>query len=159
MQNSKDILTQANIGTYVNNLVARSRAVAPKSIFNTPVVILHTVFGLILSPLVLLQFITTSALCCITSLTFGLPLYIMDIIWWPLIGFMLASSWLWYHLPFLRIILLLPGVLIAEIASHYVGLMPSMGEWDSRATKIALCDSWPHSLNVFKLHKLDLAEG
>ena len=150
MRTPEQEVTQANIASYVKYLVERARAAAPKSIFNKPAVILHLIFGLLFSPLVLLQGISTAVLGCLVSITFGLALFLMSIIWWPFLGFILASSWLWYHMGFLRVILLVPGVFIAEFASNYTGLMPSMGEWDSRASKLAICESWPHSIPIFR---------
>ena len=150
MSNPENEVTQANIASYVKYLVERARTAAPKSIFNKPAVILHLIFGLLFSPLVLLQGISTAVLGCLVSITFGLLLFLMSIIWWPFLGFILASSWLWYHMGFLRVILLVPGVFIAEFASVHAGLMPSMGEWDSRAVKLAVCESWPHSIPIFR---------
>lgn len=150
MRTSGNEITQGNIADYVKYLVNQARNSAPKSVFNKATVILHTVFGLLFSPLVLLQGISTLVLGCLVSITFGILLFIMNVIWWPLLGFMLVSSWLWYHVGFSRILLLVPGVFIAEFASAYAGLMPSMGEWDSRATKLAICESWPHSMSIFR---------
>lgn len=150
MSSPENEVTQANIASYVKYLVERARAAAPRSIFNKPAVILHLIFGLFFSPLVLLQGISTAVLGCLVSITFGLLLLLISIIWWPFLGFILASSWLWYHMGFLRVILLVPGVFIAEFASVYAGFMPSMGEWDSRAVKLAICESWPHCIPIFR---------
>jgi len=150
MRTPDEEVTQGNIAAYVKYLVDRARAAAPKSVFDRPVVILHLLFGLPFAPLLLVQGISTFVLGCLVSITFGLLLFPMSMIWWPFLGFLLASSWLWYHIRFSRIILLLPGVFVAEFASAYVALIPSMGEWDSRGVKLAICESWPHSLSVFR---------
>lgn len=150
MTSPRNEVTQANVSSYTKYLVEQARAVAPKSIFDKPAVVLHFIFLWLFSPLILLQGISTFVLGCLASITFGLLLVPISIIWWPFLGFMLSSSWLWYHIGFLRVILLVPGVFIAELASNYVGLMPSMGEWDSRAVKLAICESWPHSIPIFR---------
>ena len=150
MSSPENEVTQKNIASYVKYLVERARAAAPKSIFNKPSVVLHLIFGMLFSPLVLLQVISTPVFGCLVSITFGLFLFLISLIWWPFLGFILVSSWLWYHIGFLRVILLVPGVFIAEVASVYAGLMPSMGEWESRAAKLAICESWPHSIPIFR---------
>jgi len=143
-------VTQGNIAAYVKYLVGRARAVAPKSVFDRPVIILHFLFGLLFAPLVLVQGISTFVLGCLVSITFGLLLFPFGIIWWPFLGFLLASSWLWGNIRISRPLLLLPGVFVAELASAYVALIPSMGEWQSRGVKLAICESWPHSLSIFR---------
>jgi len=72
MSSPENEVTQANIASYVKYLVERARAAAPRSIFNKPAVILHLIFGLLFSPLVLLQGISTAVLGCLVSITFGL---------------------------------------------------------------------------------------
>ena len=89
----------------------------------------------------------------LVSVTFGLLLIPLSVVlWWPFLGFLLGSSWLWGKVGLSRPVLLLPGVAVAEVASAVVGLMPSMGEWQSRGMKLALCESWPHSLSLWKGH-------
>ena len=149
MRIAESDVTMGNVGAYTN-LVDIARKSEAKSFLDYPVIILHTLFGLCFAPLVILQLVTTSLLGCAVSITFGLLLFVIDIIWWPFLGFLLASSWLWNHIPIARIILFLPGVFIAEFAQAFVGLMPSMGEWESRGRKIAICGSWPHSIFVLK---------
>lgn len=146
MRTPEEEVTQGNIADYVKYLVERARAAAPKSVFNRPAVILHLVFGLLFSPLVLIQGISTLVLGCLPSIL----LFPLEIIWWILLGLLLASSWLWDNARILRSILLLPMVFIAELSNTYVAHMPSMGEWQSRGIKLAICESWPHSLSIFR---------
>jgi hypothetical protein len=134
----------------VKYITDQARAIAPKSVFDRSVVILHTIFGLLFAPLVFLQGISTFVLGCLVSITFGLLLYPMSIIWWPFLGFLLASSWLWGKIPFFRLFLILPGTFVAEFAYAYSALIPSMGEWQSRGIKLAICESWPKSIPVFR---------
>ena len=152
MENSSNDqeVTQGNIAAYVKYLVSQARAAGPTSVFDRPVIILHLVFGLLFAPLVLVQGISTFVLGCLVSITFGLLLFPFSIIWWPFLGFLLASSWLWDNIRISRPLLLLPGVFVAELASAYSALIPSMGEWQSRGIKLAICESWPHSLPIFR---------
>lgn len=146
MRTPEEEVTQGNIAAYVKYLVERAGAAAPKSVFNRPAVILHLVFGLLFSPLVLIQGISTLVLGCLPSIL----LFPFEIIWWILLGLLLASGWLWDNACILRPILLLPMVFIAELSDTYVAHMPSMGDWQSRGIKLAICESWPHSLSIFR---------
>jgi len=47
--------------------------------------------------------------------------------------------------PVLRPILLFPLLALAHVAGKYVEFMPSMGEWDSRMAKLAICYGCPAS--------------
>jgi len=145
-------VTQGTIAAYVKALVVWIRATKPKSILSNLASGLHLVFGVPFAPLLLVQFVTTIILGLLVEVTFGLLLIPMSILlWWPFLCFLLASSWLWDKVRFIQIILLLPGVLIAETTLAIVALMPSMGEWRSRGHKLAICESWPHSLSTFLL--------
>jgi hypothetical protein len=139
-------VTQGNVAAYVKYLVNRARTTAPKSVFDRTVIILHYIFSIPFWPLVLVQFISTLVLGCLPSMLL-LP---FEVIWWAFLGFLLGFSWLWGKIPILRPLLLLPGVFIAEFAHAYIALMPSMGEWQARGIKLAICESWPHSLSIFR---------
>jgi hypothetical protein len=139
-------VTQENIASYVKYLVTQARVNVKKSIFDRPVIILHYILNIPFMPLVLLQFFSTAALGCLPSILL-LPFHI---IWWLFLGIILALSWLWNFTFIFRPILLLPEVFIAELASAYIALMPSMGEWQARGIKLAICESWPHSISIFR---------
>jgi len=103
------------------------------------------VFGLV--PLLLLpvQYISTIILGMLVRVSFGLLLLPMGLIWLPLMLLLLAGSKAWMAVPILRPFLLLPQALVAMIATVFVQLMPSMGEWDSRMSKLAICYGSPAS--------------
>lgn len=94
MRIAESDVTMGNVGAYTNYLVDIARKSEAKSVLDYPVIVLHTLFGLCFAPLVILQPVTTSLLGCAVSITFGFLLLGISIIWWPFLGFLLASSWL-----------------------------------------------------------------
>lgn len=87
------------------------------------------------------------------TLTLGVLLIPLSLIWIPLFGIIMGSSRLWLKVPLLRP-LLLPLVLIPPIAFVYVSLVPDMGERFHKQLKLALCDSWPYSYLVYQQSKV-----
>jgi hypothetical protein len=115
--------------------------------------VLGPLFEIPYFPFLLLVPISTFVLGALSGCTFGLALLPFTVMWWALLGLLMATSWLWVKVAFLRPFLLLPGVGVATFAGLYAALMPEMGEWQSRATKQALCNVWPHSIHVFRFIK------
>ena len=105
-----------------------------------------TVLGLALLPI---QIVTTFVLGILVSITFGLLLMPLSLIWAILLGPLLALSWLWSRVPLLRIPLGLFGIPLAVIGNIYVCLTPSMGEFESRFAKLALCQTFPYTLDCW----------
>lgn len=96
------------------------------------------------------QLVTTLILGLLVSLTGGLLLYPISLIWVVLfLGPLLGLSWLWQNIPLLRIPLGIIGIPIAILGTVFTCLMPSMGEIDSRVTKLLLCQTWPFSLDCW----------
>jgi hypothetical protein len=109
--------------------------------------VLLAVDGVLSIPLIPLVFVSTFVLGLLVTLTFGLLLIPISVIWIVLfMGPLLGLSWLWLHVPLLRLPLAIIGIPIAALASAYAGLMPSMGETGSRATKLLQASTWPYSL-------------
>ena len=149
----EDLITQQNVAAYVRGLVAWARVTGPMSVLNRPAIGLHIAFSLLYLPLLPVQLVSTFILGLLVRVTFGLLLIPLSVVlWWPFLGFLLGSSWLWGKAGLYRPVLLLPGVFVAEVAGAVVGLMPEMGDWQSRGMKLALCESWPHSLSLWKGH-------
>jgi len=99
-----------------------------------------------------LQFVTTFVLGILCSLTFDLPLFPLSLIWIVcFLGPLLGLSWLWERIPLLRIPLAVIGIPLAVVANTYVALVPSLGELDSRISKFLLAESWPYSLDLWRL--------
>lgn len=93
------------------------------------------------------QLVTTLVLGILVKLTFGLLLIPISLVWVVLfLGPLLALSWLWGKTPALRVPIAGIGIPLALLGNTYACLMPSMGEMQSRVTKIVLCQTWPFSV-------------
>ncbi len=120
--------------------------------------ILCVVLGISAFVVIPFQVVTTLVLGFVASLTFGLLLLPISLIWVVLLFPMIALSWLCNKIPALRDVLGLVFVPWAVFANTFVALMPSMGEIESRALKLMLCESWPFTWEFwqFSSRKLDL---
>lgn len=106
---------------------------------------------LVAIPLLPIQIVCQLVLGLLVTLTFGLLLLPLSLIYILLFfGPLLGLSWLWLRAPLLRAPVALVGVPLAVIGSAYVALIPSMGEPESRITKLLLTDLWPYSLLYWK---------
>ena len=120
--------------------------------------ILNAILGILAIVVIPFQIATTLVLGLAVSLTFGLLLLPINLIWVILLFPMLALSWFCNKVPAFRNvfgIIFIPWVLLTET---FIALMPSMGEIESRASKLMLCNSWPYTWEFwqFLLRKLDL---
>jgi len=102
----------------------------------------------IIAPLVVIvlpiEIVTTFVLGILVAMTFGLLLAPFSIIWVVLFfAPLLGLSWLWGKAPLLRIPLAIVGIPLAVLGYIYTSLIPSMGENESKATKLRLCLMWP----------------
>jgi hypothetical protein len=99
-----------------------------------------------------LQVVTTFVLGILVTISFGLLLLPFTLIWVVLfLGPLLALSWLWRKMPLLRIPVRCCGIPFAVVGDTYCCLIPSMGEWESRYTKLALCETFPFTLDCWAL--------
>jgi hypothetical protein len=110
---------------------------------NKTINILIAITSIVVIPL---QLVTTFVLGLLVSLTFGLLLIPISLVWtvlflWPLLGL----SYLYERVPILGHVLGIIGVPFAVIGNTYVALMPSMGEWDSRFAKMVICQTFPYT--------------
>jgi len=105
------------------------------------------------------QLVTTLVLGILVSLSFGLLLLPISLIWMILFFPMVGASWLCSRAEILRNPVGLLGIPWAVVAHTYVCLMPSMGELESRAAKMLLANSWPFSWECwqFQRGRLDIA--
>ena len=99
--------------------------------------------------LVPLEIVTTAVGGCLITLTFGFLPFVLSVIWWPFLALLLTTSWLWLVAWYLRPVLLVPGVLIANIANLYAMLTPEP-EKEAKYTKLAIADEWPLSWYLLK---------
>ena len=98
------------------------------------------------------QLVTTFVLGILVSLTFGLLLLPISLIWMVLfLGPLLGLSWVWGIAPFLRGPIAIVGIPWAFAGHIYAALMPSMGEQDSRVSKLLLAESWPYTLDCWRM--------
>lgn len=91
------------------------------------------------------QLITTLVLGLLVFLSFGILLIPISLIWILLSFPMIGASWLSAKIGWLRNPVGLLGIPWAIVANTFVALMPSMGEFESRAAKLMLTESWPYS--------------
>ena len=96
------------------------------------------------------QIVSTFVISIIVTLTFGLLLIPINIIWLILFwGPLLILSWLWWKAPLLRIPIAIIGVAVALVGHIYVCVMPSMKEMDARYSKLIFCECWPYTFQLF----------
>ena len=96
--------------------------------------------------------VTTFVLGILVRVTFGLFLLPISLIWVVcFLGPLLALSWVWEKVPLLRIPNAVIGIPVAFAGNTYACLMPSMGELDSRVSKLLLSESWPYTLDCWRL--------
>ncbi len=91
------------------------------------------------------QLLTTLVFGLLVTMTFGLLLLPISLVWAILIYPMIGASWLSGRTNWLRNTIRLLGIPWAIIANTYVALMPSMGEFESRAARLMITDVWPYS--------------
>ena len=105
-----------------------------------------------------IQIVTTFVLGILVKLTFGLLLLPFSLIWMVLFfGPLLGLSYVWEHTPFVRPIISAIGVPLAVVGNIFVCLIPSMGEIESRVSKLLYCQTFPLTwrFHQFQLGKLD----
>jgi len=104
------------------------------------------------------QIVSTLVLGLAAALTFGLLLIPLSILWALLLFPMLGLSWICNKVPALREIIGIIFIPWAFIANTFVALIPSMGELESRASKLMLCASWPFTWEFWQFlsRKIDL---
>jgi hypothetical protein len=98
-----------------------------------------------------IQLVTTFVLGLVVSITFGLLLVPISLVWFVLLGPLLGLSWMCHRVPCLRNVVGFLALPWAVIACEYVCLMPSMGELENRAAKILICETWPYSWAFWRL--------
>lgn len=121
--------------------------------------ILNILVGITAFLVVPLQLVTTFVLGLLVTLSFGILLLPISLIWIALSFPMIAASWLAAKIEWLRIPIGLVGIPWVILANTFVALMPSMGELESRAAKLMLTESWPYSWECwrFQIGKFDLS--
>ena len=108
-----------------------------------------------------IMFVTTLLLGIAVHLTFGLLLLPMSLVWVVLLCPMLGLSWICHKAPALRNVIGILFIPWAFLADTFATLMPSMGERESRASKLMLCEAWPFTWEFWQFlgHRVDLASA
>ena len=120
--------------------------------------ILFILSGVLSFLVVPVQHITTFILGILVSLSFGILLLPLSLIWILLFLPLIGVSWVTKKMEWLRNPIGLLGIPWAIVADIYICLTPSMGELESRAAKAMLAQSWPYSWECwrFQIGKSDL---
>ena len=114
--------------------------------------VLNTIFSGILGwPTMILALVSTLVLGILSAVTFGIGLLPFVLVLWLLNIGTVGTSWLWINVPQSRLLILLPGVILAGVQSNYTGLLPYSGDWDSRSEDLARAYAWPHSYYIQQL--------
>lgn len=121
-----------------------AKAYAPKDILTKVAIVSVKATTSVFVVLLPIQIVTTAIGGCLIAITFGILIYLLTLMWWPFLALLLSTSWLWLRAWYLRLILLIPGVLIATLADLYVMLAPEP-EKDAKYSKLSLAGEWPLS--------------
>lgn len=78
--------------------------------------VVQAVRNILSIPIILVQVVSTFVLGILVTVTSGLALAPLSLLWLPFLGGVLGSSWLWIKVPVMRPILLVPGVLWATVS-------------------------------------------
>ena len=120
---------------------------------NRILTVLLTITSIVVIPV---QLITTLVLGLLVSLTFGLLLIPISLIWIILSFPMIGASWLTAKIGWLRNPIGLLGIPWAVVANTFVALMPAMGAVEGRTAKLMLTESWPYSWECWKFQRGEL---
>ena len=95
------------------------------------------------------EFVTTFCLSFLLLLfippIFLIYAFIMTLIWFPFLGFIIGTSWLYQKVPILGISLSLIGIPIVIIIDAFLQLMPNPDRKD-KYNKATICESFPFSM-------------
>jgi hypothetical protein len=115
--------------------------------------ILHVILAILSFIVVPVQLVTTFILGILVSLTFGLLLLPLSFIWIVFfLGPLLGLSYIYERLLIFRPLISLIGIPLAVVGDIYVALIPSMGEMDSRWSKMLYCQTFPYTYEFHKIY-------
>ncbi len=108
--------------------------------------ILEIILGILSIVVIPAQVVTTLMLGILISLTFGLLMFPLNLVWvlcffYPLIGL----SYVYEKAPILRIFVVILGIPVAILGNTFASLVPAMKETDKRLSKLVLTESFPYS--------------
>lgn len=118
--------------------------------------ILEVLIGIISFITIPIQIVSTFLLGLLVTATFSLVLIPISLIWIVLfLGPLLGLSYVYEKVRFLRIPVSIIGIPIALLGYEFSALMPSMGETDSRVSKLLLCHCFPYTWHFLHYSKAD----
>ena len=121
--------------------------------------IISTILTIVSFIVIPIQFITTFVLGLLVRITFGLLLIPLSIVWTILfLGPLLGLSFIYERIFIVRIFVVIIGIPLAIIGDTYIALIPSMGELESRYSKMIYCQTFPYTYRYhqFSNRKLTL---
>lgn len=84
---------------------------------------------------------------------FGLLILpVLSLIWLPFFAVTLGLSHLYRAAPWLSVPIGIVGIPFAVVGTEYVGLIPSMGEFEQKWVKQSICDSFPFSADFLEYY-------
>jgi hypothetical protein len=117
--------------------------------------ILTGIFSFVIIPVAI---VTTLIFSLLISISFGLLLIPISLIWIVFfLGPLLSLSYVYEKVGFLRIPVSIIGIPIAVLGYLFSALLPSMGETDSKMSKLLLCHSFPYSWHFLQFSKTKLS--
>ena len=74
-----------------------------------------------------------------------LIIIVIDPIWSILLALLLSTSKIWIEWPWSRIVLIIPGFVLALTTFIFLGSLPPMPSKESKSSKMILAERWPFS--------------
>jgi len=112
--------------------------------------ILHAILDVLALVILPVQVVSTFVLGILVRCTLGFLLLPLSLVWILLVLPLVVSSWLCSRIEVLRNPIGLIGIPWVIVADTYACLMPSMGELESRASKLMLTWCWPFSWECWR---------
>jgi hypothetical protein len=128
----------------LNGRVKAVRAGAPADILTKLARVLTKAITSILVIILPVARVTSAVTGCLIVVTIGVLSFFFLFVWLPLYHLLIATSWLWLRVWYLRLILLIPGVVIAFVSDIWVILTPDFRR-EAKQKKRAMCEEWPLS--------------
>ena len=91
------------------------------------------------------QLVTTAVFGLLVRLTMGLLLIPFSLIWMVLYGIIFSLSYLYEKVPILRVLFSIAGIPISFLGYVYSCIIPSMGDFQGRFSKLLICQTFPYS--------------
>jgi len=118
---------------------------------NKIISIIISITAIIIIPI---QFITTFIGGILVSLTFGLLLMPLSLIWTILfMSPLIALSYIYEKIYIARPIVSIVGIPLAVSGDIFTCLIPSMGEMESRYIKLIICQTFPYTHRFMQFYR------